>query len=126
MVSTVLAFVFGGTIIIGVPIAFSMGITALVGLMLLGAPMQLAILKYFGGLDVFSIMAIPFFVLAGELMNIAGITRVLVDFADLLVGRFRGGMAQINYCGEHDLRQHHRVGYLGCLYPRRHDGSGDE
>ena len=52
--------------------------------------MQLAILKYFGGLDVFSIMAIPFFVLAGELMNIAGITRVLVDFADVLVGRFRG------------------------------------
>ena len=95
MVSTILAIVFGGTIIIGVPIAFSMGITALVGLMLLGAPMQLAILKYFGGLDVFSIMAIPFFVLAGELMNIAGITRVLVDFADLLVGRFRGGMAQI-------------------------------
>lgn len=96
MVSTILAVVFGGTIIIGVPIAFSMGITALVGLMLLNAPMQLAILKYFSGLDVFSIMAIPFFVLAGELMNIAGITRVLVDFADLLVGRFRGGMAHIN------------------------------
>jgi tripartite ATP-independent transporter DctM subunit len=96
MVSTILAIVFGGTIIIGVPIAFSMGITALTGLWLLGAPMQLAVLKYFGGLDVFSIMAIPFFVLAGELMNIAGITRVLVDFADLLVGRFRGGMAQIN------------------------------
>lgn len=96
MVSTILAIVFGGTILIGVPIAFSMGITALVGLMLLGAPMQLAILKYFSGLDVFSIMAIPFFVLAGELMNIAGITKVLVDFADLLVGRFRGGMAQIS------------------------------
>jgi len=96
MNSIILAIVFGGTIIIGVPIAFSMGITALVGLILLKAPMQLAILKYFGGLDVFSIMAIPFFVLAGELMNIAGITRVLVDFADLLVGRFRGGMAQIS------------------------------
>jgi len=96
VVSLILAIVFGGTLLIGVPIAFSMGLTALVGLVLLGAPLQLAILKYFGGLDVFSIMAIPFFVLAGELMNIAGITRVLVDFGDLVVGRFRGGMAQIN------------------------------
>jgi C4-dicarboxylate transporter DctM subunit len=96
MVSIILAIIFGGTIIIGVPIAFSMGITALVGLILLDAPIQLAILRYFSGLDVFSLMAIPFFVLAGELMNIAGITRVLVDFADLLVGRFRGGMAHIN------------------------------
>jgi tripartite ATP-independent transporter DctM subunit len=69
--------------------------TGLVGMFLLDAPLQLAILKYFSGLDIFSIMAIPFFVLAGELMNIAGITRVLVDFADLLVGRFRGGMAQV-------------------------------
>jgi len=94
--SIILAIVFGTTIIIGVPIAFSMGITGLVGMLLLDAPMRLAVLKYFGGLDVFSIMAIPFFVLAGELMNIAGITRVLVDFADLLVGRFRGGMAQIS------------------------------
>ena len=95
MISIILAIVFGGTILIGVPIAFSMGITALVGLILLDAPMQLAILRYFSGLDVFSLMAIPFFVLAGELMNIAGITRALVDFADLLVGRFRGGMAHI-------------------------------
>jgi C4-dicarboxylate transporter DctM subunit len=94
--SIILAIIFGGTIIIGVPIGFSIGITALVGLMLLDAPMQLAILKYFSGLDMFSFMAIPFFILAGELMNIAGITRVLVDFADLLVGGFRGGMAQIN------------------------------
>ena len=53
MNSVILAIVFGGTIILGVPIAFSMGITALVGLALLKAPMQLAILKYFGGLDVF-------------------------------------------------------------------------
>jgi tripartite ATP-independent transporter DctM subunit len=96
MMPIILAIIFVGTIIIGVPIAFSIGMTALVGLMLLGAPMQLAILKYFSGLDMFSFMAIPFFILAGELMNIAGITRVLVDFADLLVGRFRGGMAQIN------------------------------
>jgi len=95
MMSIILAIIFGGTIIIGVPIGFSIGITALVGVMLLDAPMQLAILKYFSGLDMFSFMAIPFFILAGELMNIAGITRVLVDFADLLVGRFRGGMAHI-------------------------------
>ena len=123
MNSVILAVVFGGTIIIGVPIAFSMGITGLVGLILLKAPMQLAILKYFGGLDVFSIMAIPFFVLAGELMNIAGITRVLVDFADLLVGRFRGGMAQIRHCGKYDLRKHNGIGNIRRLYARNDNDS---
>jgi tripartite ATP-independent transporter DctM subunit len=95
MLLVILVFVFGGTIIIGVPIAFSMGITALAGLLLLDAPVQLAILKYFSQLDMFPIMAIPFFILAGELMNIAGITQDLFNFADMLVGRFYGGLAQI-------------------------------
>ncbi len=90
-----LSIVFFVTLIIGVPIAFSIGITALIGIFLLDVPMQLAIIKYFSGLDIFSFMAIPFFVLAGELMNVAGITKLLVEFADLFVGRFRGGMAQI-------------------------------
>lgn len=91
----VLGIVFFATLVIGVPIAFAMGITALVGIYLLDVPLQLSIVKYFSGLDIFSFMAIPFFVLAGELMNIAGITKLLVDLADVLVGRIRGGLAQI-------------------------------
>ncbi len=95
MLLVVLGLIFGGTIIIGVPIAFSIGIAALAGIVLLDAPMQLAVLKYYSQLDIFSLMAIPFFILAGELMNIAGITRDLLNFADMLVGRFHGGLAQI-------------------------------
>jgi len=93
--SIVLAAVFGVTLFLGVPIAFSIGITALAGLVLMDVPLHLAILKYFSGLDIFSFMAIPFFVLAGELMNIAGITKPLVDLADMVVGRMRGGLAQV-------------------------------
>lgn len=91
----ILGVSFGILLIIGVPIAFSLAITALLGIYLMDVPLQLAILKYFSSLDNFSFMAIPFFILAGELMNIAGITKVLVDLADVLVGRFRGGLAQI-------------------------------
>lgn len=91
----ILGIVFLVTLLIGVPVGFSMGITGLVGIYLLEVPLQLAIVKYFSGLDIFSFMAIPFFVLAGELMNIAGITNLLVDLADLMVGRIRGGMAQV-------------------------------
>lgn len=91
----ILGIVFLITMLIGIPIGFSIGITALVGMYLLEVPLQLAIIKYFSGLDIFSFMAIPFFVLAGELMNIAGITKLLVDLADVFVGRIRGGLAQI-------------------------------
>lgn len=52
--------------------------------------------RIFDGLDSFILTAIPFFLLAGELMNRSGMSERLVAFADLLVGRLRGGLAQVN------------------------------
>ena len=55
--------------------------------------------QFFGGMDVFSLMAIPFFVLAGSLMNRSGLTDRLIDFSRLLVGPVRGGLGYVNVLG---------------------------
>ena len=89
-----LLFVFFLSLMIGIPIAFCLGITGLVGLWQGGAvTFQLVPQRIFTGLDVFPLMAIPLFILAGELMDAGGITRRLVNFSNLLVGHLRGGLA---------------------------------
>jgi C4-dicarboxylate transporter DctM subunit len=89
-----LLFVFFLSLLIGIPIAFCLGITGLVGLWKGGAvTFQLVPQRIFTGLDVFPLMAIPLFILAGELMDAGGITRRLVNFSNLLVGHLRGGLA---------------------------------
>jgi C4-dicarboxylate transporter DctM subunit len=62
----------------------------------MGLPLSLVITKIFGGIDSFTLMAIPFFILAGNIMMEAKITDRIVDFADSLVGRFRGGLGHVN------------------------------
>jgi len=85
------------TLIIGVPVAFSLGLSSLTVVLLNpGLPINVIAQKTFTGLDSFPFMAIPFFILAGELMNSCGITTRLVDFADSLVGHLKGGLAHIN------------------------------
>ena len=85
------------TLIIGVPVAFSLGLSSLtIVLMNPSMPINIIAQKTFTGLDSFPFMAIPFFILAGELMNSCGITTRLVDFADSLVGHLKGGLAHIN------------------------------
>jgi tripartite ATP-independent transporter DctM subunit len=81
--------------IIGVPIAFSLGIASLSFLAFSGIPLEILAQRMFTGMDSFPLMAIPFFILAGELMNSCGITKKIVDFADLIVGNFRGGLAHV-------------------------------
>ncbi len=84
-------------LLIGVPIAFSLGIASAVFLTVKGGiPLTILAQRMFTGLDVFPFMAIPFFVLAGELMNSSGITKRLVSFADTLVGHLKGGLAHVN------------------------------
>lgn len=81
-------------LILGVPIAFSMGLSSLAALMTFMPNSAITIIsKMFGGLDSFSLMAIPYFLLAGNLMDAAGISKQLVRFAELLVGRIKGGLA---------------------------------
>ena len=83
-------------LVVGAPIAVSMGLGSLVAL-LVEMPQSVLMIpsKIFGGLDSFSLMAIPFFFLAGALMDGCGISNALIDFANLLVGRVKGGLAMV-------------------------------
>ncbi|WP_278923105.1 MULTISPECIES: TRAP transporter large permease [Pseudophaeobacter] len=85
-------------ILFGMPIGFAIGLAGVVGLIDLGGAQFLAVgpSKIFNGLNVFPFLAMPFFILAGEVMNDTGITNRLVGLARVLVGRFRGGLAHTN------------------------------
>jgi tripartite ATP-independent transporter DctM subunit len=83
-------------LLLGLPVAFSTGLAALV--VVLNYPIvqeRLLITKTFGGMDSFTLMAIPFFVLAGEVMSRSGLTKRIVDLAIALVGHFRAGLAYV-------------------------------
>lgn len=81
---------------VGVPIGYVLGIAGVLGIMQIGGTEMLAMApqRYFAGLDLYTFLAMPLFIFAGELMNKAGITDRLARFADALVGHLRGGMAQ--------------------------------
>jgi tripartite ATP-independent transporter DctM subunit len=81
----------------GVPVAFGIGLSAL--LVILTEPslsLPVMITKTFAGMDSFPMMAIPFFILAGEIMGRSGLTDRIVAFASSLVGHIRGGLAHVN------------------------------
>lgn len=85
-------------LVIGVPIAFAI-VAALLYFMATGAfPYQLSTVatQMFSGLNSFALLAIPLFILAGELMNESGITTRIIAFSKVLVGRVRGGLAHVN------------------------------
>jgi tripartite ATP-independent transporter DctM subunit len=85
-------------ILLNVPVAFCMGISTVLALMAMGdLPAFVATAhKIATGIDSFTLLAIPFFILSGLLMGQGGIARRLIDFANVLVGRFRGGLALVN------------------------------
>lgn len=84
--------------IIGIPLFISMLITAFVGFAYLGdwSLLRIMIQQFFGGMDVFALMAIPLFIFAGVLMNKSGLTEMLLEISRALVGRFRGGLGYVN------------------------------
>ncbi len=84
-------------LLINVPVAFCMGIATLLAFLVMGAPAFVAVAHNIAtGIDSFALLAIPFFILSGLLMGHGGIARRLIDFANVLVGRFRGGLAFVN------------------------------
>lgn len=94
---TTLLFIFLGSFAIGVPIAFVLGLTALYYLLFVGSvPIMILGQRLYAGVDNFVLLAIPFFVFAGELMNRTKITEDLVNFAKMLVGWIPGALAQVN------------------------------
>ena len=81
----------------GLPVAFSMLTTSTIYFLMSDANlMSMLPDRVFGGLDMFILVAIPFFLMAGELMNRAGMSDRMIKFANLLVGRMRGGLAQVD------------------------------
>ena len=79
-----------------VPISFSLAISSFITTFYLKIPPMVVVQKMCDVLDNFSLMAIPFFILAGQIMAQSGIARRLVDFSNILVGRMRGGLAIVN------------------------------
>ncbi|RJQ55622.1 MAG: TRAP transporter large permease [Desulfobacteraceae bacterium] len=94
--TVLLAVVFLLTLALGFPVAFCLGITSFAALWTKGVMLSLIAQRIFTGIDSFPLMAVPFFVLAGELMNHGGTTRRLIDFSNVLVGRVPGGLAHTN------------------------------
>ena len=84
-------------LLLAVPVAFSLVITGTVGMLWVGdIPLMAVPQQVITGVDSLLLLAIPFFLLAGDLMNSGGITQRLLDFTNALVGRFRGGLALSN------------------------------
>jgi len=95
----ILALVFAVLLAIRVPIAFSIGLATLVTILISVdvLPALTTISQRMAtGLDSFTLLAIPFFILAGQLMNQGGIAKKLIDFAKVLVGTLPGGLAYVN------------------------------
>lgn len=83
-------------IALGVPIAFSLVLSSLAYLLIAGVPLTVIPQTLFAGLDSFVMLAIPAFILAGNLMNAGGITNRIIDFANAVVGHIRGGLGLTN------------------------------
>jgi C4-dicarboxylate transporter DctM subunit len=97
MVSFVLIISFVFFLLIGVPIAFVLGLTPLMAMMTQGeTPLILAAQRIFTGIDSPILMAVPFFILAGNIMSAGSMTGRLVAFCNILVGWLRGGLAYVN------------------------------
>jgi len=95
----VLSFTFLLLLVFGVPVAFSIGLASVATVLYAGVPVAVVVQKMVGGMQVFSFLAIPFFVFAGELMLYGGIADRIVRFANALVGHVRGGLGMSNVVG---------------------------
>jgi C4-dicarboxylate transporter DctM subunit len=95
--TAILFIVLALAILIRVPLAFSLGFSCLFVMLLMGnIPIQIMPQRIFAGIDSFSLLAIPFFLLAGNLMTASGITDRVLRFANAVVGRLPGGLAMSN------------------------------
>lgn len=88
---------FFSLIIIGVPIAIALGLSSMITMMMHShVPVMVLVQKAYSGLDTFTLMAIPFFILAGNVMSQGGVSKRLVALASIFFGRYTGGLAQVS------------------------------
>jgi len=97
-----LIFTFVVLVIITAPVSVAMGLAAAIAILWAGkAPINTVVTQMVSGMDSFPLMAIPFFILAGELMERAGISERLVHLAKVFVGHIRGGLGMVVLVGEY-------------------------
>lgn len=87
---------FVALMLIGMPVAYALGLAAIVGAWWIDIPLDAVMIQIAAGVNKFSLLAIPFFVLAGAIMAEGGMSRRLVAFANVLVGFVRGGLSLVN------------------------------
>src|SRR6187551_442651 len=82
--------------LLGMPVAYALGLAAILAALWVGIPLEAVMLKVSGGMSGFSLLAIPFFILAGGIMAEGGMAERLVNLAKVFVGFLRGGLALVN------------------------------
>src|SRR6201986_2361152 len=82
--------------LLGMPVAYALGLAAIATALWVDLPLEAVMLKVSGGMSGFSLLAIPFFILAGAIMAGGGMAERLVNLAKVFVGALRGGMALVN------------------------------
>lgn len=103
---------------IGVPIVFSLGLSCVLAILTDPSMSMIWITqKMFAGVNSFPYLALPFFILAGNIMAKGGISRRLVKFCSTLVGRFQGGPGHCGGAGLPVFRRHFRLGHRLLLPP---------
>ena len=108
--------------LLGMPVAYALGLAAIFAAMWIDLPLEAVMLKTSDGMDDFALLAIPFFILAGGIMAEGGMAERLVNLAKVFVGFMRGGLALVNILAST---------FFGCisgLVGRRHRGDrlGDD
>ncbi|QLF71499.1 TRAP transporter large permease (plasmid) [Peteryoungia desertarenae] len=96
---SLLVLVFLGGLAAGLPVAVTLGLASVTYLLSAGIPLVVIPQKMYAGMDVFVLLCIPGFILAGNLMNSGGITERIIRFANALVGWMRGGLGLSNVAG---------------------------
>ena len=96
MALAILSTSFFGLLLLGVPVAFAIGLSAVFTFLYEGLPLAIVFQRMASGMNIFSFLAIPFFIFAGELMLHSGVAERIVKFAKDLVGHVRGGLGMAN------------------------------
>src|SRR6266702_6398316 len=96
----ILIFVFFATLLVGIPVFIALAVSSLLYThFIAGIPDFVILHRMAGGLDSFPLLAVPFFILAGNLMNSAGITNRIYNFTLALVGWLKGGLGHVHIVG---------------------------
>ena len=92
----ILMITFAVLIVIGLNIVYAIGLSAMITAFVIGLPLEMIVQSMITQLNSFSLLAVPFFILAGSIMGAGGITDRLVALAKSIVGWMRGGLAHVN------------------------------